>query len=72
MRINPLNGVGLMCPCAQTAIDNATSLLAVLAVGQGDISGVISQSALGATGTVGLTKQGAGTLILSGARKSKA
>ena len=33
MRINPLNGVGLMYPCTQTAIDNATSLLAIIYAG---------------------------------------
>ncbi|MFO1524193.1 MAG: autotransporter-associated beta strand repeat-containing protein, partial [Kiritimatiellia bacterium] len=49
-----------------TFTKNVTSLLSVLAVGQGSFSGVIGESALGATGTVGLTKQGAGTLTLSG------
>jgi fibronectin-binding autotransporter adhesin len=46
---------------------NTSSDTATLAVSSGNFSGVIAQNLLNATGTVALTKNGAGTLILSGA-----
>ncbi|MFO1524196.1 MAG: autotransporter-associated beta strand repeat-containing protein [Kiritimatiellia bacterium] len=55
--IGQLNGAG-----AFTKNNSAT--LATLAVGEGNFTGVIGQTALTATGTVGLTKFGPGTLSL--------